>query len=80
MSFKGYLSSKAAGLCLCGVGEIVWGIFAFFAGANAVLLWGGEIFFFYILTVRITVPEHTDLHVLRLRQSDLQADRTFIIK
>lgn len=45
MSFKGYLSSKAAGLCLCGVGEIVWGIFAFFAGANAVLLWGGEISF-----------------------------------
>lgn len=51
MSFKGYLSSKAAGLCLCGVGEIVWGIFAFFAGANAVLLWGGEIFFFAFAAV-----------------------------
>ena len=33
MSFKGYLSSKAEGLCLCGVGAIVWGIFAFFACA-----------------------------------------------
>ena len=32
------------------------------------------------MTVRITIPEHPDLHVLRLRQSDLQADRTFIIK
>lgn len=51
MSFKGYLSSKAAGLCLCGVGAIVWGIFAFFAGANAVLLWGGEIFFFAFAAV-----------------------------
>ena len=51
MSFKSYLSSKAAGLCLCGVGAIVWGIFAFFAGANAVLLWGGEIFFFAFVAV-----------------------------
>ena len=32
------------------------------------------------MAVRITVPEHPDLHVLRLRQRDLQADRTFIIK
>lgn len=45
MKFGSYLSSRAPQLCLCGCAAVFWGIFAYFAGANAVLLWGGEIFF-----------------------------------
>ncbi len=45
MKFGSYLSSRAPQLCLCACAAVVWGIFARFAGANAVLLWGGEIFF-----------------------------------
>ena len=55
MSFKEYLASKAAGLCLCAVACILWGIFSFFAGAGGVLLWGSELFFVLFAAVWLSV-------------------------
>ena len=45
MKWREYIASKAAGLCFLGIAALLWGIFAYFAGANAAVLWGSEIFF-----------------------------------
>ncbi len=40
MKLREYLAAQAAGLCLYFAAVVMWGVFAYFVGANAALLWG----------------------------------------
>lgn len=55
MKLREYLASKAIALCFIGIALIAWGVFAYLCGANAVLLWGSEVFFIVTVVVRYSV-------------------------
>lgn len=71
MKFRDYLAGKAVILlCFC-IFAILWGVFAFFMGANAVLLWGSEGFFVLAVVLRYSIGYAR----VRARLSRLAAQR-----
>lgn len=42
MKWREYAASKAVPLCGVAILAVIWGVFAYLAGADAVLLWGSE--------------------------------------
>lgn len=55
MKFRDYLAGKAVVLLGFCIFAILWGVFAFFMGANAVLLWGSEGVFVFAVVLRYSI-------------------------
>lgn len=55
MKLRDYLAGKAVVLLGFCIFAILWGVFAFFMGANAVLLWGSEGAFAFAVVLRYSI-------------------------
>ncbi|MDE7165115.1 MAG: HAMP domain-containing histidine kinase [Clostridiales bacterium] len=80
MKLRDYLASKAVMLCGIGIALIVWGVFAYLCGANAVLLWGSEAFFVVAVVVRYSVGYAvTNSRLKRLQKSHDELDKKYLL-
>lgn len=80
MRLRDYLASKAVMLCAIGIALILWGVFAYLCGANAVLLWGSEAFFAVAVIVRYAVGYAVvNSRLKRLKKSAAELDKKYLL-
>ena len=80
MRLRDYLAGKATVLCAVGIALILWGVFAYLCGANAVLLWGSEAFFVVAVIVRYAVGYAVANNRLkRLQKSRDELDKKYLL-
>ena len=80
MRLRDYLASKAIALCAVGIAIILWGVFAYLCGANAVLLWGSEGFFVTAVIVRYAAGYAVvNGRLKRLQKSRDELDKKYLL-
>lgn len=80
MKLRDYLASKAIMLCAVGIALVLWGVFAYLCGANAVLLWGSEAFFVVAVIVRYSVGYLVvNSRLKRVQKSRDELDKKYLL-